>query len=186
MSNKPLINFLFELGQLQRIKHEGFRLAGVESPPSIAEHSLRSAQIAYFLAKMEGYDNPHEVVSMCIFHDIGEARVGDIHKVANRYVDADEIQAVKDQLSPIENSKDILRLWKECEDTSSTAGTIAKDADRLETAIAAKEYVEKGYKSTEDWINNVRKLLKTDSAKNLLDEMAEMKSTDWWQDLKKI
>ncbi len=186
MSNKPLINFLFELGQLRRIKHEGYRMAGVENPLSVADHALRAAQIAFFLAKMEGFENPYEVVTMVVFHDIGECRVGDIHKVANRYVDADEEGAVKDQLKPLDDGDEIFELWKQCENRSSIPGVIAKDADYLEKAVTAKEYVELGYKSAQNWIDNVKKHLQTSSAKALLDEMVKMESTDWWKNLKKI
>jgi len=186
MSNKHLINFIFELAQLRRIKHEGFRLSGVENPLSVADHGLRSAQIGYFLAKMEGFEDPYEVVTMLVFHDIGECRVGDIHKLANRYVDADEEQAVKDQLKPLADGQDLLGLWRQAETRSSIPGVIAKDADYLEKAFTAKEYMEMGYKAAEDWINNVRKHLQTKSAKKLLEEMVKMTSTDWWNGLKKI
>jgi putative hydrolases of HD superfamily len=186
MPNTPLIKFIFELAQLRRIKHEGFRLAGVDNPLSVADHSLRSAQIGYFLAKMEHYENPYEVVTMLVFHDIGECRTGDIHKVANRYLKADEESAVKDQVRPLEDGQELLELWKQTETRSSIPGVIAKDADYLEKAFTAKEYTETGYKSAEDWIKNVRKHLQTKSAKTLLEEMAKMTSTDWWDGLKKI
>lgn len=186
MSNKQLINFIFELAQLRRIKHEGWRLSGVEKPLSVADHALRSAQIGYFLAKKEGFENPYEVVTMLVFHDIGECRIGDIHKVANRYVQANEEQAVKDQLRPLDDNEELFSLWKQTETRSSIPGVIAKDADYLEKAFTAKEYMEMGHKTAEDWINNVRKHLQTVSAKTLLEEMVKMTSTDWWNGLKKI
>jgi putative hydrolase of HD superfamily len=186
MSNKQLINFIFELAQLRRIKHEGWRLSGIENPLSVADHALRSAQIGYFLAKLEKFENPYEVVTMLVFHDIGECRIGDIHKVANRYVKADEEQAVKDQLRPLEDGQELLEIWKQAENRSSVPGVIAKDADYLEKAFTAKEYMEMGHKAADDWINNVRKHLQTASAKELLEEMVKMTSTDWWNGLKKI
>lgn len=70
MTSKDILNFIFELGQLKRIKHEGWRLIGVKFPESVADHCLRAAQIGYILAKMEKYENPFEVCSMVVFHDI--------------------------------------------------------------------------------------------------------------------
>ncbi len=187
MNNKHISQFIFELAQLRRIKHEGYRMAGVESPLSVADHCTRAAQIGYFLAKMEGYENPYEVVTMVVFHDIGECRTGDIHKVANRYVKADELQAVKDQLKNLEmGSNELLSLWKQTEKRTSVPGVIAKDADYLEKGFTAKEYLEQGHKSAQDWINNVKKHLQTKSAKELLKTMEKMKSTDWWKGLKKL
>lgn len=186
MTNKKLLNFLFELAMLRRVKHEGYRLAGAEAPPSVADHTLRAAQMAYFLAKMEGYENPYEVVTMAVFHDIGECRIGDIHKVANRYVEAHEEQVVKDQLAPLEDGDELFSLWKQTEERSSIPGVIAKDADYLEKAFTAKEYTEQGYNSAKDWMKNVEKHLQTKSAKELFKEMVKMTSTDWWDGLKKI
>ena len=42
-----IVNYIFELGQLKRIKQEGFRLNGIDKPHSVAAHSLRAAQIGY-------------------------------------------------------------------------------------------------------------------------------------------
>ena len=110
MPNK-ILNFFFELAQLRRIKHEGWRTIGVENPESVADHSLRAAQIGYFLAKEENYKNPQEIVTMLVFHDIGECRIGDIHKIANRYVEANEEQAVKDQIQNLgETGKELFSL----------------------------------------------------------------------------
>lgn len=184
----PILNFFFELGQLRRIKHEGWRTINVVHPESVADHSLRAAQIGYFLAKMESYKNPEEIVTMLVFHDIGECRIGDIHKIANRYVQADEKQAVIDQLSklPEAEKKEIYKYWEGPEFQKTIAGKIAKDADLLEQAVTAREYIEKGFKYAQDWINNISKKLYTKSAKKLLKELAHSNSNDWWQGIKKI
>lgn len=187
MSDQDLVNFIFEMGQLKRIKHEGWRLIGVENPETVGVHSLRAAQIAFILAKMENYSNPHEVCSMLVFHDIGECRIGDLHKVASRYVQSDEALAVKEQTEKLaELGQEILRLWTEVEDKSTEAGIIAKDADYLEQAVTAKEYLEKGYEFAEDWLKNISKALRTKSAKNLLEVVKKTHSNVWWQGLKKL
>jgi len=82
MQLHDILHFLFEIGHLRHIKHEGWKLAGVTAPDSVAEYALRAAQIGSVLAKMEGYENPYEVCTMVVFHDNGETRVGDIHKVS--------------------------------------------------------------------------------------------------------
>lgn len=177
---------IFEWGVLKRIKHEGWRIAGIDNPGSVAAHSLRAAQIAFVIAKMEGYDNPHKACSMAVFHDIGECRIGDIHKVGARYIDADEERAVKDQVSEVDFGEEIVDMWKQVDERRSDAGNIAKDADLIEQAFTAKEYMERGYAFAEDWIKNVGKKIKTDSAKKLWKELQEVQSNEWWQGLKKI
>ncbi|NES87284.1 MAG: HD domain-containing protein [Moorea sp. SIO2B7] len=177
---KDILKFIFELGQLRRIKHEGWRLIGIQNPESVAEHTLRAAQIGFILAKMENYHNPYEVSTMIIFHDIGETRIGDLHKLAHKYITVDEERATEEQLEKIgEMGANILELWKQVENQNTQAGIIAKDADLLEQAFMAKEYLEKGYIAAKHWIENVAKALKTDSAKKLLTNLDQVNSYDW-------
>ncbi|MBN1792709.1 HD domain-containing protein [Candidatus Woesearchaeota archaeon] len=184
---KDAVNFFFELGMLRKTEHQGLRLIGVDNPGSVAAHSLRAAQIGYVLAKMEGHDNPQEVCSLIVFHDIGECRVGDINKVNARYVKADEERAVDEQLSKIGSVGDEIKdMWLQVEKRSTAAGNIAKDADYVEQAVLAKEYVERGYEYAQDWIDNCKKVVKTKSALKLLEEIDKANSNEWWQGLKKI
>ncbi|MDD5779085.1 MAG: HD family hydrolase, partial [Candidatus Thermoplasmatota archaeon] len=183
----PVSRFVFELGQLRRIRHEGWTLAGVEKPESVAEHSLRAAQIAYLLAVMEDHENPAEACAMAVFHDVGETRIGDLHKVANRYVSADEQRAVREQTGPLgEMGSTILGLWRQVEEESSTAGVIARDADLLEMAATAREYVEAGHPSAASWIDNIAPRLRTPSARRLLQSLRTTSPHSWWQGLKEM
>jgi len=187
MIKKDLLKFIFELSQLRKIKHEGWRLVGIDNPESVADHSLRAAQIGFLLAELEGYENPLEMCSILVFHDIEECRVGDIHKIANRYIKVDEEAVVKEQTEKLdEMGKKVFELWKKSEEITTRAGIIAKDADLLEQAFTAKEFMEKGYTFAQDWINNVSKKLQTKSAKDILVLLKEVNSNDWWQGLKKI
>lgn len=187
MQSKEILKFFFEMGQLSRVKREGWRLLGMETPESIADHSLRAAQIGWVLAKLEGYKDPNEVAAMLVFHDIGETRIGDIHKLANRYITADESTAVREQVSRLGDAgDDILALWHQIEDKNTEAGIIAKDADLLELAVRAREYIERGYDDASEWFEAARQRLKTKSAKTLLEELPNVSSSSWWHGLKKI
>ena len=187
MNNKKIINFIFELGQLKRVRHEGWKIIGINNPESVAEHSLRAAQIGFILARLEKYKEPSEVCSILVFHDIAECRIGDIHKIGNRYISVNEEKVVEEQTARLGNvGKEILGMYKQMERKNTKAGIIAKDADLLEQAITAKEYIEKGYGFAQDWINNVSKSVKTKSAVNLLKDLKKSNSNDWWQGLKKL
>ena len=190
MNTKNIVNFIFELNQLKRQRHSGFQLVGVKNPDTIAEHALRTAQIGYILAVIEGDANPEKVVSMLIVHDNGEARIGDQNKVSAKYFSNGKAEAAafSDQTKNL--GKKIEQKWKnyfnEFEERNTKEGIIAKDADWLEQAFQAKEYVDLGYVAAQDLINNVEKALETKSAKLLLKEMKKTKFTDWWQGLKKM
>ena len=190
MKIKNIVNFIFELNQLKRQRHNGFQLAGVKNPDTVAEHVLRTAQIGYILAVMEKNANPEKVASIIIIHDNGEARVGDQNKVAARYFSKSgaEAQAFFDQTKNL--GDEIEQKWQkyfnEYTKRDTKEGVIAKDADWLEVAFQAKEYIDLGYVAAQEWINNVEKALETKSAKKVLQEMKKTKFTDWWRGLKKM
>lgn len=189
MNMKKIVNFIFELSQLKRQVHSGFQLAGIKNPPTVAEHAARAAQIGYILAVMEGAD-PEKVVAMLVIHDNAEARVGDQNKVAARYysVKKAESKAFADQLKNL--GGEIEKKWKkyfyEFEERTTKEGIIARDADWLETAFQAKEYLDVGYKFVSNWIDNVEKALETKSAKMIIKEMKKTEFTDWWRGLKRM
>ncbi|MBI2459394.1 MAG: HD domain-containing protein [Parcubacteria group bacterium] len=186
---KNTVNFIFEINQLKRQRHSGFQLAGIKEPDSVAEHVMRAAQIGYILAVMEGDANPEKVAAMILIHDNGEARIGDQHKVAARYFNTKEAEhkAFSEQLERL--SRGVAEKWQkyfnEFENRNTKEGIIAKDADWLEAAFQAKEYMDIGF-YTGRWIENVAKALETKSAKLLIEEMRRTKFTDWWQGLKKM
>jgi putative hydrolase of HD superfamily len=185
-SMEDISQFIYELGMLRRIRREGWRLAGVE-PESVAAHSLRAAQIGYLLACMEGHTHPDEVVAMIVFHDIGECRIGDIHKMANRYVNGNEEAVVQEQCSKLGSSGDhILGLWRRFEIGDSDTGIIARDADLLEMAATAREYMAAGHETTEEWLDAIEKRLSTDSAWQVFKGLINTEPHTWWQGLKKL
>lgn len=189
MDTKKIVNFIFEINQLKRNKQSGWGLAGIANPPSIAEHSLRAAQIGYIVAVMENAD-PEKVAAMILLHDNGEARIGDQNKIAARYFEKSqaEARAFSDQAKNL--GEIIEKKWRgyfgEFENRNTKEGIIAKDADWLETAFQAKEYFDLGHTSAKDWIQNVENAMETKSAKIILTEMKKTKFTDWWRGLKKM
>lgn len=187
-NNKEITKFLFELGQMWRVSHCGFTVAGVANPESIAEHSHRAAQIAFVLARLEGAD-PFKTSFMTLIHDNGEARVNDAHRIVSRYIDTDEGErkAALDQFKrlPENIEKDFKDIYEEFEERKTLEAKCAKDADYLEQALSAKEYVDIGYKGCLAWIKNIEKALQTESAKKLLKEIGNTNRNDWYEGLKK-
>ena len=99
-----------------------------------------------------------------------------------------EERVMQDQFREIDFGTDILELFHEYEHRATLEGMIAKDADYLEQAFQAKKYMELGYAETEDWIINIGKALKTESAQKLWKELQVTGFTDWWkkENLKKL
>ena len=84
-SAKQFTNFFFELGMHKKIEHCGTKFAGVKHPDTLGEHSARAAQIGFALA-LEENGNAEKITVMCLMHDIGEIRIGDAHRIAQRYL----------------------------------------------------------------------------------------------------
>lgn len=186
---KPLTDFLFELGMLKKISHCGVKFAGIRHPDTLAEHTLRAAQIGFVLAEMEKAD-PFKVTAMCLFHDIGEIRIGDMHRIAQRYIQSREAEkrAVAEQTKhlPPRISGQIKKCWDEFHSQKTAESKIARDADLLETILQAKEYLDCGYKTARRWLANSSKFLRTGSAKKIYEEIKKSGFADWWDDLNRV
>lgn len=183
---KKITNLIFEALHLKRIKHEWYRFAWISNPDSVAEHSLTAAQIAYILAKLAWAD-ANKCASMLVWHDIAETRIGDLHKIASRYItNKKEIEedVMKEQFKDLDFKDDIIASFNEYETWSSLEWLIAKDADLLEQAFQSKEYTENWFIKAQDWINNVWKALKTNTAKDIFKQMQNTSFADWWEEAK--
>lgn len=190
MDYSKIANFFFELGMLKREKHNGFKLVGVHHDlGSLADHTMRAMAIGAVLAVMEGADM-YKVVMMLLVHDMPEARIGDIHKLAARYLDTreKEREAFLEQIQNLPEllQKEWLTLYDEKHNRTTKEGVIAQDADWLEGALSAREFQSQGYTGIEEWINNTKAALETESAKQLIIEIEKQQPHDWWKGLKQM
>jgi putative hydrolases of HD superfamily len=187
MNLNKIVNYFFELGQLDKREHQGWQLFGIKEPNRISGHILRASQIGYILSCLEGDANPEKVAAMIIFHDNGKTRIGDQDKVAARYSFKREAEesVFLDQIEGIEKDieKKLLEYYQEIDERDTKEGVVAEDANWLEQAFQAKEYYDLGYREAYDWIENVEKALETESAKMIIKEMKKVRFTEWWRGL---
>ncbi len=183
---RNLAKFIFEIGSLKRIHRAWFKAEGVPTPDTVAEHSYRVIMIGYILAKLEKAD-VDKVIRMCMFHDVPETRIGDLDKVAQGYIDADEseMKAFQDQMESVGMEENV-QLLEEFNGRRTKESLVARDADTLELLFQAKEFSDSGHQGLLYWLDNNDKLLKTDSAKKLFKEMRSMHSTEWWKGLENL
>ena len=184
---KEIAKFIYEMGQLKRVKRSGWWIAGIENPESVAEHSFRTIFIASILAQLEGV-NLEKVVLMALSHDMAEARTNDAHRIVRRYVDWKNVdgKVVKEQSIrlPNEIAGRIISLFEELEKGVSPEARIVRDADLLECLVQAREYQALGCRDVADWISNAQAALTTESAKKLAVECIKTEPKEWWQGLK--
>lgn len=184
-----ILDFFYEMGVMKRQRHTGSILAGVKDPDSLADHTCRAAIIAFVMAGLEGADE-EKTACIVLFHDIGECRVGDQHKVGARYWDhsGPEQKAYEEQaaLLPAQIEKKLNNYFKEFNKRDTKEGIVAKDADWVEMAMTAKEFSEQGYGAMLDWVDRISEAVETNTAKDLMEKIMTTTSTDWWKDLKKM
>jgi putative hydrolase of HD superfamily len=182
MNARNIAKYFFECGELKREKRTGWWYAGVKNPESVAEHSWRTAIIAYVLAVKEGID-PEKAASAALFHDLLEARLGDRHKVSTHYLKTPKKVEKRIQHEQAERLAETGRLVLQLLEDPKLR-VVVKDADYLECCVQAKEYQDIGFTTAEDWFKRAGSVLKTKSAKRIFNELKKMHSSLWWKGLK--
>ncbi len=178
---KNLANFLFEVGMLKRTPRTGFQFLG-SGAESVAEHIFRTAMIGYTLARMDEKADVGRVLQICLFHDIPEARTGDLNYMNKKYVKADEEKAIEDLARTLPFGDDYREVLKEFSAGETREAELAHDADQLEMILALKEYRDLGNRNADEWYPFAVQRLKTDTAKQLAETIWETDSSKWWFD----
>ena len=176
---KNIANFLFEAGMLKRTPRTGFQFLG-SGAESVAEHIFRTVYIGYTLGKMTKNVDTDRLIKICLFHDLPEARTGDLNYVNKKYVKPDVEKAVNDLAETIPFGEEIKALIEEFEKSESIEAQLAHDADQLELILALKEYKDVGNKYADEWLEYAMKRLKTNVALELAQTILETDSSLWW------
>ena len=182
-----IANYIFEAGMLKRVKRSGWWAEQIKNPESVAEHSWRASVLAFILANLEGFDDEsaNRLCTAAAFHDMHETRLLDLNKITARYLsvgDSIEKKVERDQVQGMNaNLKDsllgVMRL-------SDDERIILKDADYLECAFQAKEYL--GDEGAKIWLDNITERIRTKSAKSLMADLRKTNPSEWFSGLKKL
>lgn len=186
--NSTVLDFLYETSQLRAENRTGWQRMGL-LVESVAEHSLRAAQLAFIMTWVEQHFSPrgaplkpYHAASCGTFHDVTEGRTGDPNLMVKSYVEVDELRAILDQTGKLGCiGAEIANRWKEVEEKSTVEGRIAKDADRLDMVFMARELVKEGIPAAAAWIHNTRPLVKTSVARALFEEVEKSNPHAWRQ-----
>jgi len=180
---KNIFDFISEAGMLKQMPRSGWQVLGIKNPESVADHSFRCAVIGYLLARLEDGD-AYRVMFMCLFGDICEARITDLHKMAQKYIKSRKIEdrALEDQAKslPKQIKQELLGFHQDYRDQKTLESKIARDADILECLIQAKEYYEQGNLQAKKFMQKAPKHLATKSSKKLWELAKKSDSNNWW------
>jgi putative hydrolase of HD superfamily len=178
---KHLSNLLFEAKILKFIPRAGFPFLGA-GRETVAEHSFSVTFIGYVMSRMVPGVDALRLISMCLVHDLPEARTGDLNYVNKKYVIADEHSAIEDAMRHIPFGDDIVDMVLEFKKQETMEARLAHDADQLAFILDLKSISDTGHTAPDQWIPVVKKRMKTDIGRQLADAVLDTRWDAWWMD----
>jgi len=176
---KNIANLLFEASILKKIPRSGYHFLGT-GKESIAEHSFITTFIAWVISNIEPDINSFRLITMCLVHDLPEARTGDLNAVQKQYVTADEKKALTDLTRHLSFGMSIVELVDEFNECKTREAKLAHDADQLAFIIDLKAKKDLGITSPVKWLPHVINRLKTDTGKKIAEEISHTEWDEWW------
>ncbi len=174
-----IADFLFETGMLNKTPRSGYQFLG-SGKESVSEHTLRTVFVGYALCINDKSLDELRVLKMCVFHDLPEARTGDMNYVNKKYVDVDEKKAVREMTEGLPFGNDIQLLIDEFNLQETKEALIARDSDQIALILQLKECGDLGNKYAEEWISFAMQRLNTEAGKKLAQKIIKTDSSNWW------
>jgi putative hydrolases of HD superfamily len=178
---KAVADLFFEAKMLKEIPRAGYHFLGI-GKESVAEHCFSTSFIAYVMSRMQPGIDSLRLISMCLVHDLAEARTGDLNYVQKKYVKADESKAIADATRNLPFGDDIKDLMREFNAQETLESRLAHDADQISFVLDLKMLSDTGGKTPEKWLPFVVNRLKTDLGKKLAGEITSRNWDAWWNE----
>ena len=178
---QAIVKLLFEARMLKATARSGYAFLGVGGE-SVAEHAFQVAFIGYVLSRMEPGVDALRLISMCLLHDLAEAKTGDLNYVQKRFVQADESRALAETAAPLPFGDEMVRLIEEFNAGATAEARLARDADQLAFVLDLKHLKDQGYRTPEKWLPHVVERLRTPVARALAERIDTTDSDSWWLD----
>ncbi|HUN34276.1 MAG TPA: HD domain-containing protein [Trebonia sp.] len=178
---RDITAFLYELGQLKRYPRTGWLTAGVPSPESVADHSYRASVIAAVIATMEGAD-PQRAAFLALWHDSQETRTTDLSHLTKQYVTPTpnvEVTSAQVARLPGALARVISEAVAEYEARGTQEARCARDADKIELLLQAREYTDQGHPGLRPFIDSALAALRTAAGRELAAEAQRQGFLDW-------
>ena len=172
-------DLLFQARMLKAIPRSGFGFLGA-GRESVADHSFSTAFIAFVISRMEPQVNALRLISMSLVHDLTEARIGDLNSVQKAYVTADETKALGDTVAHLPFGDSLAELIDEYQANQSPEARLAHDADQLALILDLKALSDLGYQSPSKWLPPVVRRLRTETGRQLAEEILQTEWDAWW------
>ncbi len=174
-----LVDFLFEAMMLKRTPRTGYQFLG-HGRENVAEHSFGVAVLAFTLARMNGRADLTRTLTLALFHDLAEARTGDLNYMNKRYATMDEDRAMRDASEGLPFGPELRDGWTEWREGRTLEARLAADADQLDMILELRRLETLGSEQAADWLFYAEKRLRTDEGRRLFEEIVHTDPTRWW------
>lgn len=174
-----IARFVFEALFLKHVQRSGYQFLGA-GQESVAEHVYAATMIAFILSRLAPEADTERLITMCLVHDLPEARMGDLNYVQKHYVTADEPAATRDACRDLPFATDIGELLSEFNEGTTLEARLAHDADQLALVVDLKSLNDLGYHTPQKWLPHVIDRLKTQPAKDLAAALMQTPHDEWW------
>lgn len=183
------LGLLHALGRLKTLPRQGWVDRGIPSPESVADHSYRTAVMAWILGDLAGLDTGL-LVKLALAHDLPEAEAGDAtpyDQAVGRGVEIADAVArwrellTMEQLSrqrtakherearalnqlaalfPSAATDEVSRLWQDYAAGTTPEARFLAQIDKLEALLQAAEYRAAGHQAdVENFLASARELV---------------------------
>jgi putative hydrolase of HD superfamily len=144
-----LLKVLEDAARLKRTDRSGWSYYGVRPVESVADHSFGVAFLTLLvlpLLKKRGVElDEVKALKMALFHEIGEARLGDIHLSAKKLLGMETLSraegdAIREIFDESEDWRELEDLWREFEDRTSLEARLVRALDKIELFFQGQLY----------------------------------------------
>lgn len=175
-----IAEFLLEACFLKQIPRSGYQFlrAGGES---VAEHVYCTAIIAFVMSHLKPETDGRRLLSMCLVHDLAEARTGDLNHVQQKYLKRDESRALEDALEGLSFGDATVALIDEFNAAETPEAQLARDADQIALIVDLKSLDEAGYETPQSWLPEIVKRLRTEIGRQIAQAVLDSQGDSWWR-----
>ena len=179
---KRIAEFILEGCFLKQVPRSGYQFLGA-GDESVAEHVYCTIFIAFVLSQLEPRADARRLLTMCLLHDLPEARIGDLNYVQKAYVQADEGLALSHSLDGLAFGDNVRAMLDEFNAGQTLEARLAHDADQLALVCDLTVLRGVGYTTPRTWLPHVLERLKTETGRQLAKALSEQPHDAWWRKL---
>ncbi len=170
-----------DLLRLKRTLRTGWDYYGYGPPETVAAHSFGVAVLTLLLGRAlraRGVSlNLERALVMALIHEAGEARIGDLHLEARRWIGPETVEAGERRAAAeVLQEGDLIALYREFEAAESLEARLVRAADKLELLLEARERARSPHEV-------VRTIFFTPESRRFFEEFPEV--ARWIQELER-